>query len=482
MNRSTIILLAVLSPLTPATWGQQAMSNSDMVTIVPDRTDELLANPGIGWQTFHHTKDQDKNLPDWIPSTVHYARWGWGKLEPRPGEIDYAFLDQILSGTRAAGQKLAFRVMCCSTSSDRPYHPAWLKEEGGRIIMADYGTQQGLAIPDLDNAEVLSRHLDFIQRIGARYDGHPDIDHVDLGTVGWWGEWHMSNSKIASMPTMENRKRIIDAYVNAFEKTPLLMLIGDSESLAYAAERGAGWRADCLGDMGGFSRNWCHMRNAYPQLVQDSGIEDLWKTAPVAWETCWDMRRWVEEDWPLRYIFNYALALHGSYINNKSAPLPEGQEVRAEIERFLRRLGYRLVLRELRHSKQARPGDSLALAMKWQNVGSAPCYRPYRLAYRLTNEHAYSKIFIGGTTVEKWMPGTVEVFTGQFLEEPLNLPRGQIVQVTERIGLPEDIPAGEYRLALGVIGERSTEPIVRLAIKARAEDGWYALSTLSISR
>jgi hypothetical protein len=24
---------------------------------------------------------QDKNLPDWIPSTVHDARWGWGTLE-----------------------------------------------------------------------------------------------------------------------------------------------------------------------------------------------------------------------------------------------------------------------------------------------------------------------------------------------------------------------------------------------------------------
>jgi len=31
------------------------------------------------------------------------------------------------------------------------------------------------------------------------------------------------------------------------------------------------------------------------------------------------MRRWVKDGWSLRYIFNYALALHGSYLNNKSA-------------------------------------------------------------------------------------------------------------------------------------------------------------------
>ena len=64
-----------------------------MVTVTPEETDELLANPHRGWQTFHRTKDKDRNLPAWIPSTVHYARWGWKVFEPKPGEIDYAFLD-----------------------------------------------------------------------------------------------------------------------------------------------------------------------------------------------------------------------------------------------------------------------------------------------------------------------------------------------------------------------------------------------------
>jgi len=346
--------------------------------------------------------------------------------------------------------------------------------------MTDYGNQRGLPIPDLDDPDVLGRHLHFIQRLGTRYDGHPDIDHVDLGTVGWWGEWHMSNSKIGKMPTIENRKRIIDSYVNAFEKTPLVMLIGDSGSLACAAERGAGWRADCLGDMGGFSKTWCHMYNAYPQLMRKAAVANTWRTAPIAWETCWDMRRWVREGWSLRYIFNYALAMHGSYLNNKSAPLPQSEGVREEIERFLRRLGYRFVLRELRHPKQTRPGGSLALATKWQNVGSAPCYRPYRLAYRLTNEQAYSKIFIGGTTVEQWMPGTVDTFGEEFLKEPPDLPPGEMVSLTDLVTLPEQVPPGQYDLAVGIVGERSTDPVVRIAIKGRCPNGWYPLSEIVV--
>jgi hypothetical protein len=327
----------------------------------------------------------------------------------------------------------------------------------------------------------LERHLDFIKRLGARYDGHPDIDHVDLGTVGWWGEWHMSSSKTGKMPTMENRKKIIDAYFAAFRKTPLLMLIGGREDLTYAAQRGTGWRADCLGDMGGFSKTWCHMCDAYPKLIPEAGVGDLWKTAPVAWESCWDMRRWVKEEWSLRYIFNYALALHGSYLNNKSAPLPEDPNVRPEIERFLQRLGYRLVLRELKHPQRVKPGAPLVLRMKWQNVGSAPCYRPYRVAYRLTDPNGYDKTLVGNVVVNKWLPGEVETFTEEFIKNPPDLPPGPVVNVTDHPMLPQDIPVGTFRLAIGIVGEKTPKPVVRLGVKGRTDDGWYPLSEIKVS-
>jgi hypothetical protein len=291
----------------------------------------------------------------------------------------------------------------------------------------------------------------------------------------------MSGSKTAKMPTVETRRQIVDAYLKAFRKTPLLMLIGGGECLTQAAEQGAGWRADCLGDMGGFSRSWYHMRDAYPKEVQEAKVEDAWKLAPVAWETCWEMRKWVKEGWSLRYIFNYALALHGSYLNNKSAPLPEGENVRPEIERFLRRLGYRFVLKEAKYPKQVAPGEhSLAIETKWQNVGSAPCYRPYRVAYRVADQNGHARVLPGSTTVNKWMPGSVKTFTAEFLQEVPDLPPGEAVQVTDRVTLPGDLGKGEYNLALGIIGEDSKEPVIRLAIKGRTADGWYPLGKLII--
>jgi hypothetical protein len=346
--------------------------------------------------------------------------------------------------------------------------------------MTRYGDGPELEVPVLDDPPVLAAHVDFIKRLGARYDGHPDIGHVDLGSVGWWGEWHMSQSTNAPMPTPETQKKIVDTYLTAFQKTPLVMLIGGGDMLKYAVENGAGWRADCLGDMGGFSKTWCHMRMAYPQRLPQADAIDAWKTAPVAWETCWDMRKWVEEGWSLRFIFNYALALHGSVINNKSAPLPEGENIRPEVERFLRRLGYRLVLKELKHPKQAQPGEKLNMAMKWQNTGSAPCYRPYRVAYRLTDADGAHRVIVGNVIVDNWMPGEIELFTEDFFKQPADLPPGEVVDVADAIHLPDDLTPGTYKLSIAVVGEENAEPVVRLGIEGRSEDGWYPLSTLEI--
>ena len=190
----------------------QAADPASTVTVTPEETAEILANPGMGWETFHRTSKADKNLPSWIPSTVQYARWGWRELEPQPGKIAYDLLDRTLKESHDSGQKSAFRVMCCSPYKDRLYHPDWLKDIGGRILMADHNGEGPFPIPDMDDPVILDAHLDLIKRLGERYDGHPDLDHLDLAPVGWWGEWHLSGSKNCKMPTLENRMKVVAAY------------------------------------------------------------------------------------------------------------------------------------------------------------------------------------------------------------------------------------------------------------------------------
>ena len=128
MIRRFVLSIFVIGTLLSA----EVVFAQQMVIVTPEETDEILANPGMGWETFHQTSKQDRSLPKWIPSTIQYARWGWGELEPQPGKLNTAFLDKVLKETHDSGQKLAFRVMCCSTSKGHPYHPKWLKESAAR--------------------------------------------------------------------------------------------------------------------------------------------------------------------------------------------------------------------------------------------------------------------------------------------------------------------------------------------------------------
>jgi hypothetical protein len=440
-------------------WWTAAATADETVTVRPLPTEELFANPGMGWQTFHRFSDDDPNL-DGLPSASAYFRFYWRDLEPEEGRIAFDRLDGLLARARQAGQKLAFRVMCAGTSDDYMYVPQWLKDQGCPGFEYQYQSRGPKHwAPDMDDGRFLRAHLRLIDVLGRRYDGHPDLDLVDIGSVGLWGEWHMSGTGVP-VPSEETRLRLIDAYLDAFPRTPKVMLIGDAEGMEHALGRGAGWRADCLGDMGGFSRTWNHMEHFYRQQIRRTRAEDAWRVGPVAFESCWDMRRWQQEGWDTRFIFDYALDLHASYVNNKSAPLPSG--AREDVERLLRRLGYRLVLREARHRRQVAPGGDVPVVTVWENAGVAPPYRDDRIAFRLRSaaggEH---RVIATDTSIRGWLPGEREVEAA--------------------VRVPPDVPLGSYDLEIAVVDAVTREPAVRLAIEGRGEDGWYRLGAVQVA-
>jgi hypothetical protein len=432
-----------------------------MVTITPRETDELLANPGMGWQTFHTFADEDKNLAG-LPSASAYFRFYWREIEPKDGAIDFAKFDDLLAHARRAGQKLAFRIMCTG-SGEYMDVPAYLKEQGCKGIEFTYGGGNHW-VPDFEAPAFQKAHVRLIRELGRRYDGHPDLDLLDIGSVGLWGEWHMSDTKAADtgqpvpLPSEPTLRLIIDTWRSAFPKTNKVLLIGSDAGMPRAVRDRCGWRADCLGDMGGFSKTWNHMDNYYMQQLEKTGAQEAWKAGPVAFESCWDMRKWKQEGWDIRYIYDYGLRCHVSYMNNKSAPIPEG--TRPEVERFLRRLGYRLVVRRVEHAPTAIGGGTADVSIAWENVGVAPPYRDYRPAIRLAAAGAKPIVAVADTSIRGWLPGS------------------QATKTT--VQLPKTVRPGRYDVAIGLVDPATKLPAVRLAIEGRDAEGWYPVSRLEI--
>ena len=296
--------------------------------------------------------------------------------------------------------------------------------------------------------------------MGEQYDGHPDLEAVDLAIVGAWGEG--AGSELLSRHTMET---LVDSYTDEFRKTPLIVLLMDRETNMYAKSQiPVGWRVDCLGDLGFWAtekNDFNHMYDLYPLSIINYGVKDDWLTSPLSFEICGTFGRWKEKEGydrdDVQYIFNEALKWHMSSFNAKSSPVPpEWQDL---VDDWLRKMGYRFVLRRLSYPDEVKRNSKLSFKSWWENKGVAPCYKDFTLALRLkSGDHV--TVLPTDADITRWMPGDIVYDNSVFI--------------------PLDLPAGKYEVQIAVVDRLKYEPRVKLAIEGRGSDGWYQLGSIDV--
>jgi hypothetical protein len=384
--------------------------------------------------------------PDFPESSIAYFRWFWSQIEPEPGKYRWEIIDLALAGARRHNQRIDFRLMPYDQSHPLP---EWYRNSGARRANKAEDRDGTVWSPDSADPRYIERWSALIRVAGRRYDGHPDLNAVDISTVGYWGEgWG------PYLPDWSVQQALIDRYFEAFRRTPLLMNFDEPKALAYGTGRGAGWRLDCWGDLGGRGKGMMHMLDMYPQQVVRTGIQDVWQRGPVSLETCGtpaSWKQWRYTDAQLQYIFDQAVRWHATSINIKSTAIPP--EWKAAFREFEKRIGYRLVLRKLEYPAAVRVGRPMQVNMWWLNAGAAPPYGNFTLALEL-----------GGTIIRtsaetrKWLPGDA------LFEAPVDVP------ATAKTG------AQRFRMAI-LDGDRP----IRLAIEGRQSDGWYDLGPIEIT-
>ncbi|MCZ2155471.1 MAG: DUF4832 domain-containing protein [Bryobacterales bacterium] len=458
--RLVILLMAALAAVAQQT-----------VTVRPEVIDDVLTNPGIGFSTFQRFNGDQLNAgtgwtegypiqyqeykgslknPDHPDTTIAYFRIYWKFVEPEDGKYNWEMLDKALNTAHARKQRLMLRIAPYGSRGDNDV-PDWYRAMVGIDEIAKLGDKKWRTNPeDARYAKYFGR---MIRAVGARYDGHPDFESVDLSIVGAWGEG--AGTELLSRNTME---ALVDAYLDAFRKTPLVaMLAGEAFNRYALSKRNVGWRVDCLGDMGGFSPNYNHMFDIYPQRITGYGVQDAWQKAPISFEVCWVMKKWKEENWDVDYIIDQSLKWHISSFNSKSSAVPE--EWWPQVNRWLKKMGYRFALRKFTYPSQVAPNGKLAFTTWWENQGVAPIYRQYRFALRLRNAER-THVMLTDVDIRKWLPGDATYDDAVFV--------------------PAEMPPGEYDLEVGLVDEDSQRPQVKLAIAGVTAEGWYPMGKIRI--
>ena len=156
--------------------------------------DTLVANPGQGWMSQQRSPKPEPRFP----CSVAYIRFNWADMEPEPGQFNWSLIDDVIAAWKPHGAAVAMRVMTCNAHS-RGYYtaPKWLFDAGCKGLEylrgGDDPTSGGQRIPriepDYAGPIYLARHGAFIEELGRRYDGHPGVEFIDIGSYGIWGEW-----------------------------------------------------------------------------------------------------------------------------------------------------------------------------------------------------------------------------------------------------------------------------------------------------
>jgi hypothetical protein len=373
----------------------------------------------------------------------------WREIEPQEGTYDWELIDHHLERARENGQTLEFRIMLEWPGAYEIGIPQWLVDKGVNMRWTNC-EENNYYSPDLEDPIIKEYHIKLIQALGNRYDGHPDLGSVDIGSVGLWGEWH-EYCHPELMPGREERQTIIDLYYESFPNTPLVALVDDKDAISYAAGKGrSAWRGDCWGNYLPEGMGWNHHQDSY--WPAHSLIPEAWKNGPVALESCYTMKSWYSDGNAITQIINDAISWHASLAHNKSDYIPE--EYIPEVERLVMKLGFRLVLRNISYDQIIEPGSISAIALDWENIGIAPPYRDFRIALRLRDsDDQIHGIFISLVSIKGWLPGP------------------QAVDLAYPV--PEELSKGKYSLELGLVFHSATDRLVPIANEGITDDGWY---------
>ena len=471
MKRYFIILIPLLLIITISVIHAQvepfvnivtAKGVPNVVIVSPLESDEVLVNPGMGFTTQSSIEGE---VPGYPECSLAYYRWYWDELEPEEGKFNWAMVDSVLAQARVHGQRLATRIM---PANGKPRIPEWYRQTGakGYDYIAESSILNGKEVvswmPDHEDPLFAKYMGRLVKEFAKRYDGHPDIDHIDIGSYGHWGEWHLSFIKEKDDYPFKIKKMVIDWYLDGFKKTPLVIPEDAKEGLIYATEHGTGWRADCMGDYGP-PNNW-NLMTRYLKLPRVyPSVGEAWKTRPVAFESCGTMETWLKAGRDIDFIYSACLELHTSILNNKSSPIPP--EWWPATERFLKRMGYRFVVRLFRHEKWLEPGQTLHIEMILDNIGVAPPYRSYIPVFEIRRAGSRNRKGIllryeADWNVLKWLPGSHKLSTS--------------------ISIPKLANKGRYAIYFALLDPYYKKPVIKLAVNGRDAQGWYSWSAFNV--
>ncbi|GAB3052590.1 DUF4832 domain-containing protein [Stenotrophomonas tumulicola] len=294
---------------------------------------------------------------------------------------------------------------------------------------------------DYNNPAAREQMGQFVQALAARFDGDPRITAIQVGLLGFWGEWHTSGCEDLQ-PNAQTRSLIRDAYVAAFQSTPLQTRYARSSDVGSAM---FGFHEDYFpsftGSCSAFSpqmpscddTGWWNLE--YGLAHEVPAARQNWMVNPVSGESPNNNQKatWTNRTADVRKLLR---DYHFSFLGPAGAHETNGNA--SKLRELKSDLGYRLGITQVSWPDTQVRGQQVALQLDITNHGSAPLYNAYHveLHWVAADGTTRARTTIPDVALGGIMPGTVQSH-GTSFTVPAGLTAGSY---SLRLALADDAP------------------------------------------
>ena len=369
-------------------------------------------------------------LKGFVPYSEEYSTFPYSlEYEPIPikavqtgyNTFNWNALEEVLDTISGRGHQALIQFYY-----DSPDDPSGIPSFLSHVPVRHYtdyenGTHATSVSPDYEHADLKTSMFNFIAAFGSRYDGDPRIGFIELGLLGFWGEWHTYPWEGEEegfpdwMPTITTQNQVLAAYDNAFDTTRLLV----REPRGNSPDHDFGYHDDSFVyytyDDVPPEVEWYFQ----PRMVA-AGESEKWKSCPMGGELRPELQGSLFETDGCSYAdpegggtqtWNRSVELnHASWIMVDEAFYPgysESEKTRAlEASRIL---GYALRIDSWASEEVLESGKN-RFTVKIQNIGVAPFYYKWDLELGLFQSNTLCQTLTTDWDIRTVIDGTLITF------------------------------------------------------------------------
>lgn len=486
--------------------------NKLISTIVDNET--IYNNPSMGWVQYYEFQDTDVDkywaemdelYAQGLKTNILYIRNPWSWYEPSEG--NYAWndpdsrLSKLISGARARGIQLAFRVLVDSSDAFQQATPEYVFKAGASWYKTDRTDDTAPEIDAKDpyiNDPVFLEKLDkFIKAFGAEFNNDLDIAFIDGMGFGNWGEAHHVKF---STEWDDNVYDAVEKVIKIYDKYFPDVLLGAQEGQPenYGTQENDEIINTDKPYTGAFDKEYDFVvrRDTFGWMtdaIRNQTLEWFNQGIPVFAENCYHSFKvreyWYNNaDYPtldgiLRQVVADALTCRANTLDARVVMdcqkwlENDQQNGSGLLNKFGLNGGYRLALTSLEVPELFTTGEEITIKQAWRNLGlgmlpnkNKHWDNKYHVAFALLDPKTNQVIY-------QYNEDTDKVNPGDWLFEDGN----NHYETTFK--LPNSIKSGEYKLATAIVNDKNNNlPEIALALKDAevTEQGWYVLDSINV--